>query len=136
MAGGIYKQIAATFNQNLARGYAQIAAAGALSRQISANNDAMLRTLQAQRAAGNAAAAARRSTDSGAGPTSANDAFSKYIRGVERYADPATGTSEQSSNQSYHWTDGFGNYQGSNDAGYNPNVGSTSNWQLMEPARR
>jgi hypothetical protein len=136
MAGGIYKQIAATFNQNLARGYAQIAAAGALSRQISANNDAMLRTLQAQRAAGNAAATARRASDSGTGTSSANDEFSKYIRGVERYADPATGTSEHSSNQAYHWTDGFGSYQGSNDAGYNPNVGSTSNWQLMEPARR
>ena len=119
----IQNRINEQFNANLARGYAQIAAAGALSRQISANNDAMIRSMDAQRAATN------RSMDR------INDNFSQYIRGTERVHDPYWGTSEQSYTNKYHWTDGQGNYQHSNDAGFNPNVGGTGSWQLMQPVK-
>ncbi len=119
----IQDRINEQFNANLARGYAQIAAAGALSRQISANNDAMIRSMDAQRAATN------RSMDR------INDNFSQYIRGTERVQDPYWGTSEQSYTNKYHWTDGQGNYQHSNDAGFNPNVGGTGNWQIMQPVK-
>ena len=110
-------------------GYDQIAAAAQLSRQISANNDAMLSAidsrLQASRAAGSSAAQGR----------SANDKFSDYIRGVETVDDPYYGTSQHSYNERYHWTDGYGTYRHSNDATYNPNQTETGAWQLMEPTR-
>jgi len=111
------------FNRNLAAGYSRIAAAGALSRQISANNDRMISTMDAQRASRNAAM------------DRVNDNFSQYIRGTERMQDPYWGTSEHAYTEKYHWTDGQGNYRHSNDAGFDPNVGGTGNWQLMQPAK-
>jgi hypothetical protein len=120
----VLQQLADQFNRNLAAGYARIAAAGRLSRAISANNDAMIRSIEAQRQATN------QSQDR------INDNFSQYIRGTERMQDPYYGTSEQSYTNKYHWTDGFGNYQHSNDANFNPNNGSNTNWQRMQPANR
>jgi len=120
----------------IARGYAQIQAAAQLSRTISANNDAMLASIDAQRQAQAARdAAARQQAGHGGDP---NDDFSLYIRGTERMKDPYWGESDQSSNQQYHWTDGSGNYQHSNDSTYNPNVGAGGGptWQRMEPADR
>ena len=115
------------FNQQLQAGYNQIAAAAQLSRQISANNDAMIasidRRLQSTRST--APAATRSSTDN----------FDDYIRGVETVNDPMYGTSQHSSTEQYHWTDGYGGYRHANDATYNPNQSETGGWQLMEPAR-
>jgi hypothetical protein len=127
--------ITAQYNAYLQRGYDSIAAAGQLSRTISANNDALLSSMQQQRAAQTRADAARRAVAGGG--TSPNDAFSQYIRGTTRMNDPYWGTSERDSNYSYHWTDGQGNYRASNDAGFNPNIGAGGgpNWQRMEPAR-
>ncbi|MBK9063559.1 MAG: hypothetical protein IPL89_10245 [Acidobacteria bacterium] len=119
----VQAQLTAQFNRNLAAGYSQIAAAGALSRQISANNDRMIASMDAQRASRNAAM------------DRVNDNFSQYIRGTERMQDPYWGTSEHSYTEKYHWTDGQGGYQHSNDAGFNPNAGGTGNWQLMQPAK-
>jgi hypothetical protein len=119
----VYAQLAEQFNRNLAAGYARIAAAGRLSRAISANNDAMIQSIEAQRQATN------RSQDR------INDNFSQYIRGTERMQDPYYGTSEQSYTNKYHWTDGYGNYQHSNDPTFNPNNGSNASWQRMEPAK-
>jgi hypothetical protein len=130
----VMAQLSAEFNRNIARGYAQIQAAAALSKSISANNDAMLSSMQAQRQAQAQSDAARRAA---ANAPSARDGFSEYIRGVETMKDPYWGTSQQSYNQKYHWTDGQGNYRSSNDSGFNPNVGAGggATWQKMEPAR-
>ena len=119
----VQNHLNAEFNRNLARGYAQIAAAGALSRSISRNNDAMINALATQRAATN------RSMDR------INDNFDQYIRGTERMQDPYWGTSEQSYMNKYHWTNGQGEYQHSNDAGFNPNTNSNQHWQLMESVK-
>jgi hypothetical protein len=129
------RHITAQFNAYLQRGYDSIAAASQLSRTISANNDALLSSMQQQRAAQNRADAARRLAADGV--TSPNDAFSQYIRGTTRMNDPYWGTSERDSNYSYHWTDGQGNYRASNDAGFNPNIGEGGgpNWHRMAPAR-
>jgi len=124
----VYQELSRRFNQYIAQGYAQIAAAGRLSRAISANNDAMIATMDAQRQAANARSAQQRAS------SSANDGFDQYIRGTERMEDPYWGTSEQSYSNQYHWTDGFGNYQHSNDSTFNPNIGSTQNWERMKPA--
>jgi hypothetical protein len=48
------------------------------------------------------------------------------------YEDPYWGESQQSNLYDYVWTDGQGNYQPTNDASYDPNVGATTNWQLMQ----
>jgi hypothetical protein len=134
----VEQQLAAEFNRLIAKGYAQIQAAAQLSRTISANNDAMLASMQAQRQAQAAADAARRNAASAGGGGSPNDGFSDYVRGVERMQDPYWGESEHSYNQQYHWTDGQGNYRHSNDAMYDPNIGAGGGptWQRMEPAAR
>ncbi len=126
---GIRKFIGDQFNRNLAQGYANIEAAGRLSRQISANSDAMIASIDNQRAAANA------SGSSGAEGRSSNDRFDDYVRGVDTTNDPYTGTSQHSSSEQYHWTDGYGNYANSNEANFDPNNNSNIGWQQMTPAQ-
>lgn len=131
----VMQQLSAEFDQLIARGYAQIQAAAQLSRTISANNDAMLASMQAQRQAQAQRDAAGRES---ASSRSASEDFSLYIRGTERMKDPYWGESEQSYHQRYHWTDGSGNYRSSNDSNFNPNIGAGGGqtWQRMEPVDR
>lgn len=125
---GIKQYLAAEFNRQLQAGYDRIAAAVAMSRAISANNDAMIASLQSQRAAANT----RASSSGGSGGSSS---FSDYLRGVETVSDPYYGTSQQSNNQSFHWTDGYGTYRSSNDVTYDPNRSEVGNWTLMKGVR-
>jgi hypothetical protein len=118
------------FNRQLQAGYDQIAAAGRLSRQISANNDAMLASIDSR------LQASRSSESAGSTRTrSSTDNFDDYIRGVDTTDDPFYGTSQHSSNESYHWTDGYGGYRNSNDSSYNPNQVENGNWQLMKQSQ-
>ena len=119
----VMQALATEFQRQMQAGLARIDAAGAASRAISANNDAMIQSIEAQRQSAN------RSQDR------INDNFSQYIRGTERMQDPYYGTSEQSYTNKYHWTDGYGNYQHSNDPNFNPNAGSNGSWQRMEAAK-
>jgi hypothetical protein len=123
----ILQYLAAEFNRQLQAGYDQIAAAVALSRQISANNDAMLATIQSQRQSAQASASASERT--------AAAKFDDYIRGVETVEDPYYGTSQRSNTQQFHWTDGYGTYRSSNDATYNPNHSEVGNWTIMKNIR-
>jgi hypothetical protein len=131
----VMQALAQEFQRAQQAGYAQIDAAGAASRAVSAGNDAMLSSMQSARAAQQQRDASQRAAAAQArGP---NDGFSQYLRGTERMKDPYWGESERSSLQRYHWTDGSGNYRSSNDASFNPNIGTGGgvNWQRMEPAR-
>ncbi|PYI89259.1 MAG: hypothetical protein DME26_01665 [Verrucomicrobia bacterium] len=120
--------LAAEFNRQLQAGYDSIAAAGRLSRQISANNDAMIASIDRQ-------LQATRTSSSGSATRSSADKFSDYIRGVDTVDDPHYGTSQHAYTEKYHWTDGYGTYRNSNDATYNPNQTEKGDWQLMQPAR-
>lgn len=95
----------------------------------------MLSSMQYQRQAAAQRDAAMRAASANA--SSSSDGFSGYLRGTQKYKDPYWGESEQSYNQRYHWTDGFGNYRSSNDATFNPNVGAGGGvtWQRMDPVR-
>ena len=118
------------FNAQLKAGYDQIAAAGRLSKQISANSDAFLANVDRQLQASRNSSAG---SDSGASePRSSTDKFDDYVRGVETVDDPLYGTSQHSINEQYHWTDGYGNYRHSNDATYDPNQHENGDWQLMQ----
>ncbi len=135
----LVQQISEEFNKMIARGYQQIQAAAALSKAISANNDAMLAGMEARRAQQNAADQARRAAaNAGGGGGDSSSGFDDYIRGTERMKDPYWGESEHSYNEQYKWTDGQGNYRHSNDPGFDPNIGTGGgpNWQRMEPAGR
>jgi len=121
--------LAQQFNRQLQAGYDQIAAAAQLSRSISANNDAMLVSIDRQ------LAAARSSGTVAAGSSTRNESFDDYIRGVDTVNDPYYGTSQHASGEQYHWTDGYGTYRNSNDATYDPNHTEVGTWQLMTPAR-
>jgi hypothetical protein len=117
------------FNRQLQAGYDQIAAAGRLSRQISANNDAMIASIDAR------LQASRSNGGGGGGGRSSSEKFDDYVRGVVTTDDPLYGTSQHSSNESYHWTDGYGSYRNSNDASYNPGQSENGNWTLMPQSR-
>lgn len=137
-SAAVGRHITQQFNAWLQRGYDNIAAAAQLSRSISANNDALLASMQQQRTQQQRADAQRRAAGARtAGGYDANDEFSQYIRGTTRMQDPYWGSSEQSSSYRYHWTDGQGNYRASNDSSFNPNVGAGggASWQRMESTR-
>ena len=118
--------LAEQFNRQLKAGYDQIAAAGRLSRQISANNDAFLAGIDRQMAASRTSSSSGGSGSSETGGRSSFDKFDDYIRGVDTMDDPYWGTSQHSFNEQYHWTDGYGNYRNSNDVNYDPNNVVTS----------
>ena len=59
--------------------------------------------------------------------------FSRTIRGVDAYTDPASqGTVELPNGYDRAWTNSLGEYILSDNPTFNPNVGSTQTWQLME----
>jgi hypothetical protein len=61
-----------------------------------------------------------------------NQSFSEYIRGVETYKNPYEDRSVQlPSGYQDAWVNARGQYILSNDAGYNPNVGDTTEWRRM-----
>jgi hypothetical protein len=65
-----------------------------------------------------------------------NKNFSEYIRGVETYHNPVESRAvELPSGYREAWVSGNGEYILSNDPNFNPNVGSTQNWQRMKHAR-
>jgi hypothetical protein len=124
------------FNWALQQGYDQIAAAAQLSYTISANNDALIASMDQQRSAQHHADALRRETVTNLSDAS-QDGFDQMIRGTQRMEDPYWGTSEQSNQYDYHWTDSQGNYRASDDPGFDPNIGAGSgaSWQRMQASR-
>ena len=117
------------FNAQMQAGYERIAAAGRVSKLISANNDAMLATIDQR------LTSSRYSAPTNAGSRGSTANFDDYIRGVDTVEDPYYGTSQHSYTQEFHWTDGYGSYRNSNNAGYDPNQTEVGNWQLMQPIR-
>jgi hypothetical protein len=62
--------------------------------------------------------------------------YSKYVRGIETYSNPFDSRSVQlPSGYRDAWVSAQGEYTLSNDAGYNPNEGSTQTWRRMETIR-
>jgi hypothetical protein len=62
--------------------------------------------------------------------------FSQYIRGVESYKDPTLSRSvELPSGYRDVWRSTSGEYLLSNEAGFNPNVGSTQSWTRLEQVK-
>jgi hypothetical protein len=58
--------------------------------------------------------------------------FSNYILGTDRYFDPLQQTTVKlPSGYDYAWTNSLGYYDLSNDANYDPNIGSQQNWQRL-----
>lgn len=127
----VIKQLNEQFQRNLAAGYAQIEAAGRLSRQLSAQSDAMIQAMDQQRAESNQASA---HTDDRAYEAAEN--FDQYIRGTEKVEDSFGQVTEQPSQYNYHWADGYGNFVHTNDADFDPNRYSTgAAYQRMTPAQ-
>lgn len=59
--------------------------------------------------------------------------FSEYIRGVDTYKNPYEGRPVQlPSGYREAWVNGRGEYILSNDAGFNPNAGDTTEWRRMD----
>jgi len=107
------------------------AAARQVGKTLSETSDLINESYWKRTAEHNAHAAARNQTQ---GVSQSGDAFSHYIRGTDDYFDPMSGkTVELDASHRHIWSDGSGNYIFSDDAGYNPNVGDTTNWVEMKP---
>ena len=62
--------------------------------------------------------------------------LSNQIRGVESYENPFEGrTVELPNDYRYAWVSSSGQYALSDSAGFDPNVGSTAEWRLLQTAR-
>jgi hypothetical protein len=63
--------------------------------------------------------------------------FSQYIRGVDEYYNPMERRPvELPSGYQNAWTNRLGEYILSDDPNFNPNIGSTREWQKMELKKR
>ena len=59
--------------------------------------------------------------------------FSEYIRGVDTYQNPVTNQPVQlPGGYGRAWTNALGEYIVSDSASYNPNIGSSTNWQALQ----
>ena len=59
--------------------------------------------------------------------------FSEYIRGVDTYHNPATNQPVQlPGGYGRAWTNALGEYIVSDSSSYNPNIGSSTNWQALQ----
>jgi hypothetical protein len=97
--------------------YGGVREAGAISQQISRNNDAMIASIDAQ---------FRQSGSSSS--SSSNSGFNDYIKGVDNYKDAEGYRYELPSSYNNAWKNGNGEIILSNEHGFDPNVGSTQNW--------
>ncbi len=91
----------------------------AISQQVSRNNDAMIASIDKSYEKANSTYK----------PT--NDGFSQYIRGVENYSDENGSVYELPSSYSNAWKNGNGEIILTNETNYNPNIGSTQNWEQL-----
>ena len=91
----------------------------AISQQISRNNDAMIASIDKS----------YEKAHSTYKPT--NDGFSQYIKGVENYSDGNGASYELPSSYNAAWKNGNGEIILTNETNYNPNIGSTQNWEQL-----
>lgn len=119
-----YGRFAAIQQQWIAAQQQGIANAAALSKAISRSNDhfdkAMTQSWNARQQA----------------EDRASREFSEYLRGSENYNDPVSGPQvELPGGYDHAWTNAAGEYILSNDAGFNPNLHSNSDWTAIAPVR-
>jgi hypothetical protein len=113
-----YMQVQDLFNKRMKQG---IVDATNLSRQISANAE-HTRQLYAD--------AYRQRQES---QDRISDSFGEYIRGVDTYKNPYEDRPVQlPAGYNDAWVNARGEYVLSNEAGYNPNVGDTTEWRRMD----
>ncbi|MBP7830718.1 MAG: hypothetical protein KA248_12460 [Kiritimatiellae bacterium] len=104
---------------------ANIEAAGQLSRSISAQNNAMIAQMDAQRAA-----TPRMGGSSGGDGASR---FAQAMRGTEDAVDPHDGrTIELPASSNYAWSNALGDRIVTDDPNFNPNLNSTQDWREMK----
>jgi hypothetical protein len=132
-AVAIRSQIGAQEMQAINARFRRTQAAGQRAGQIAANADAR-REAQGRQMSAHIAAGGNSAADDNGGRNS-NDKMDDYFRGVTTLQDPNGGTTQRSSSQTYHWTDGNGSYRDSNDPSYNPNNSENGTWHLMTEAQ-
>jgi hypothetical protein len=130
----IMQQMQVSFQQHLQAGYDQINAATQISRMISAQNNSFYQQQEQNRNADWQAFEQKRLQENQANGTyTKEEAFGDAMMGQEAYHDPyyQYGSKHSGYNQ-YVWTNSQGEYQYSNDANFDPNLGATQSWTLMQ----
>jgi hypothetical protein len=116
--------------EKIKQGYQQLAAAQQIEQQTMANMAQFDKQVAQQTAYLRTSSGG--DSGGGGGGRSVNDKFDDNIRGVDTTDDPFWGQSQHSNLESYHWTDGYGNYRDSNDPNYNPSQYESGDWQQMQ----
>ena len=127
----VLQQLKQIFDAYIQQGYDQIAAAGMASQQISANNDALLGQFQQQRQSSMAQWDHARRTAAQQEERTAAERFSDHLLDVNWHVDSQGGRVQHSSEHDVVWRSGSGRIHGTNDASFDPNVGSTENWEKL-----
>jgi len=135
--GEFFAAVKQQLNTEFARQIAENRAARerimAQSRALAARNEAFRAGIMARHRAAMESGSHERFI-AGIHESTAHDRLIDNIHDVETFHDPQFGTS-QHGYAKQHWTDGWGNYIHSDDLDFDPNVGSTIEWQRMERAR-
>ena len=127
----VLQHLQQAFNAYIQQGYDNIAAAGMVSRQISANNDAMLGQFEQQRQADMAQWNQARRNAALQEERSVAERFSDHLRDVNTYVDSQGSQVQHSNEHSELWKSSSGRYVGSSDLSFDPNVGSTESWEKL-----
>lgn len=137
----IKQQLDNQFRQELADNRRAREAIMAQSRALAAENEAFRNNIMARHRAAMDDTSHKRFIDSihsgdspsSVGGRSSQDKLIDSIHDVETYNDAGTVTgTSQHGYAKQHWTDGWGNYIHSDNVNYDPNIGSTIEWQKME----
>jgi len=117
---------------------AEVQAAAAKSKALTAQSNQFMAQIDANLAAQNRAQSASSSSFSSSSTEDfykRADDFDENMRGTEHMKDQYGQVSDQYNDYNYHWTDGYGNYVHANDPNFDPNRYLNGNYQQMTPER-
>jgi hypothetical protein len=121
------------FQQIQAYNKAEVEAAGARSRALTAQSNQFMAQIDAGLAQNRTQSSSSFSGSSDDDFYKSADNFDQYIRGTEHMTDQYGQVSDQPNNYNYHWADGFGNYVHTNDPNLDPNRYMNGNYEQMTP---
>jgi hypothetical protein len=131
--GQVVKMQQQYFQQIQAYNKAEVEAAGARSRALTAQSNQFMAQIDAGLAQNRTQSSSSFSGSSDDDFYKSADNFDQYIRGTEHMTDQYGQVSDQPNNYNYHWADGFGNYVHTNDPNLDPNRYMNGNYEQMTP---
>jgi hypothetical protein len=127
----VMQNLQQAFNAYIQQGYDAIAAAGAVSQQITNNNNAMLAHFEQQHLSGRAQWDHARRTAAEQEERTIAQRYSDQLRDVNVYVDSDGKQYQHSIEHDIVWRNSNGGTYGTNDPSTDPNLGSTTSWERL-----